>query len=128
MISLLIRTQLNLIGRHVYLDSVDDLEDMQENEKTSDKKQNKVQFNLFTFCIHLKEQSSLSFDVERKYLALSWYFLKHGVRELQHTIEGIVAELLNEYAILGYFIAFSYLMCSLIVQLFPNDAHERSAP
>lgn len=75
LISMFIRIQINLIGRFTYLDSVQTLEsgDLQTS----------------SFLVQ-KSADSLSFEMERKYLSLSWFFLHRGLKELRKVVESAV--------------------------------------
>ena len=87
LLSLFLRIQLNLVGRHTYMDSVELLE---TSASSSDGTQTE------TTSVRMKRSpNSIPYDVERKYLALSWFFLNKGLPLLQQSVEKAVKQVMG---------------------------------
>ncbi len=72
LLTILVHIQLNLIGQHTYVDSLAALDpsDSANGAKSSQ-----------------QQQRSLSFQIEQKYLYLTWHFLNIGVYRLREIVE-----------------------------------------
>jgi hypothetical protein len=81
LLSIFVRIQLNLIGQHTYLDSVGGL-DQQQQPDGSKRPESALR--------------TLAFAIEQQYLALSWYFLNHGLPALRAIVEDAVKTVLSK--------------------------------
>ena len=81
LLMILIKVQLNLVARYTYLDSIESLEDRTEEGGQQQPGGSK--------------KRSLPFDAEKKYLALSWYFLHQTVQKIQEQVEQAVNEVIS---------------------------------
>lgn len=76
---ILVKIQLNLIARFTYLDSVDS-----------------IQRNLDSETPSRSTERSLSYDVEQKYLALSWYFVNKSIARIAEKVESSVRKVVAD--------------------------------
>lgn len=95
LMNLFTRIQLNIIGRHTYLDSVDNM-DSKLSASSAFQTDDQV---LDSIMNPKKSSSGISFDNEHKYLALSWHFLNFGIAKLLLQIEPLIKEIMSSYAL-----------------------------
>lgn len=69
-LTILVHVQVNLIGRYVYLDSVDQ------------------------FTNANSQKRALPFDVERKFLSMTWWLLNRGLDHMCQRVEAKVEHIL----------------------------------
>ena len=100
LLTLLTRVQMNLIGRHVYLASVDGLRDPVLSLKSIENLNAKQQQSLFHGSdggvAAIGSNGYLNFEDERDFLALSWHFIHIGtvkvVERIQETVQRALAK------------------------------------
>jgi hypothetical protein len=77
LLTILIRIQINLIGRHTYRDSV----------AVNEAKKEKID--------ETEVPKSLSEDIERAYMTFTWHFLNSGITQLVEAMRGIVTDVVG---------------------------------